>query len=91
MDEKIKVFDNFLDTENILKIKRYLRRAEYACNCLNDQNSCLKKDIPYWRRDLTTEEYFSVSLKNEICEQTNITIKLNRVYLIFFYILWILQ
>lgn len=83
--ENIKIIDNYFDDENITKIKNYIQTQLYVCKCFNNHNSEYNNDIPYWRIELSENEYFSIYLKKIIMENEKIhqdEYNFNRVYLI---------
>ena len=74
--------DNFFDDETIGKIKNYLKNADYKSNCYTRPNIDITTDIPFFRKDLTNDDFFSVYLRDIIYYNMKIKNKLNRVYII---------
>lgn len=83
--ENIKIIDNYFDDENITKINDYVKKNLYICKCFQNHNSEYETDIPYWRKDLSEDNYFSIYLKKIIMENAKICEDdyfFKRVYLI---------
>jgi hypothetical protein len=52
----------------------------WKCQCLKELNTNLLIDRPFWRKDLNSEYFFSVELKNKIINKLQQKFCLERVY-----------
>lgn len=76
----MEIYENFFSNQDLIKIKLFFSDQEWASQCITDANTDFSKDIPFWRKELSNEYFFSNILKNTIQRHTNKLFELLRVY-----------
>jgi hypothetical protein len=79
--ENIKIIDNFFSDNDVHKITTYFKTVDWV-NYIKAANdvSFLKRDMPYWKTDLTTERLFSIDLNKILSEKIKKKFITKRIY-----------
>jgi hypothetical protein len=67
--DKVKIFDNFFDEEELNKIMDYFKSLDWHCQSHKSQGIFRKNDVPFWRIELEKIPYFAKELKHKIEEK----------------------
>ena len=77
--EEIKIYDNMFDLADINSILNFFEKTEWVVN--KPQSICKTfGDLPFGRKELMDNDFFSIYLKNKIEEKVNKKMVLNRIY-----------
>ena len=78
--ENIIIIDQFFLKEDLEKIVQYFNSSKWQCQCINESNTDLSTDKPFFRNELKEETIFTDYLKNKLEKELNKKIKLVRMY-----------
>lgn len=78
--ENIIILDQFFLEEDLEKIVKYFNSSKWKCQCINESNTDLSTDSPFFRHELKEETIFTDYLKNKLEKELNKKIKLVRMY-----------
>jgi hypothetical protein len=80
--ENVKTVDNFFPNEYINEIKKHFNLIQWNSSIIGSNSIMFlkKRDIPFWKIDLTNETLFSNDLKNIICSYFKKEFNTIRIY-----------
>ena len=76
--EQIKIYDNFLNSEQLVKCKQIIKdgKWEYGLN----SNNTSKMNTPFFYMELIQNDFFTLELKEKIEAELGLKLSLDRVY-----------